>query len=92
MSRECIEDTIGKVAEYIRHGQALDGLADSERLIWQVSELASKAGTDPRMLGKVRLHFKRALAQALTPGENPRFAAFAENCYGKTAIAIGRKL
>lgn len=84
---DTIESVVEKVAAYVVASGHLDGLTTEVGYQWTLRNLAVATGVDPRLLGKVRLHFKRALAQALTPGKEPRFYVRA-SWLGRPAISI----
>lgn len=91
MAAHTIETTIDSVAAYILSGNGLQNLAPGRAYIWSIRELSRKADASPTLLGKLRQHFLRALAQSLTPGQDPLFVAEASKIYGLTAITIRRK-
>lgn len=90
MSAFSIEDTCGKVGPYL-HEHCRDLPVSSTRhAVFPVGELAVKTGTSPHMIGKIRKHYRRALAQSMTPGCAVEFEIVEQSYFGKTAIAVRR--
>lgn len=88
-----LEKTVDLIAPYLyeRSKELPVGSAANYRgVCFPVGELAATTGTNPRMLGKIRKSFKKALAQSMTPGREPEFEVMEQNCFGKSAIAVRR--
>lgn len=90
MNGQTIEDTCGRVASYL-YQRCFDlPTSETRHAVFLVGELAERTGTSPRMIGKLRKRFRRALAQGMTPGRTPEFEIVEQSCFGKAAIAVRR--
>ena len=85
-----LEQTRDTVAFYLAERCIDLPLDPAKRYVFTVQELAERTGTTVQMLGKIRKHFTRSLAQAMTPGRNPLFEINAQGCYGRAALAVKR--
>ena len=86
-----LETVVDRVAAHlISEGKLPAEYPPGHGRIWALSDLAVGSRVSLFLLGRVRKHFKRALAQALTPGKDSLYEVRESTFHGRAAITILR--
>lgn len=85
-----IETATDQMAAYLTDttDEIRAGLKDGKAYCYSIGQICDATGVPRCIAGKVRLHFRRALAQAMTPGRDPVYAIEPTFLYGKTALLV----
>ncbi len=90
MNNLTLEDTCSRVASYLYERCRDLPVSETRHAVFPVNEVAQRTGTSPRMIGKLRKRYRRALAQSMTSGRTPDFEVVEQSYFGKAALAVRR--